>query len=111
MNYIYRRILGQSCKSLFFSDAPRPRNICLLSEEYPPETGWGGIATYNYNLAQGLAESGHRVIVISGCIDKPSTTTEDNVEVHRVKFLPREGWRKKLWARKALPAARDQIAF
>ena len=45
-----------------------PLNICLVSEEYPPDTGWGGIGTYTYNLARGLARIGHRVDVVAGAL-------------------------------------------
>ncbi len=103
MNYVYRRILGSSCKKYFHQTEDKPRNICLLTEEYPPETGWGGIATYGYNLAQGLAGAGHRVIVISGCVGKPSITVRDNVEVHTVKFEPKAGWKKRFWEKHIVP--------
>lgn len=99
MSYVYGRILGANCKRYFHQHEKRPRNICLLTEEYPPETGWGGIATYGYNLAQGLTAAGHRVLVISGCVDRPSITTEAGVEVHRVKFEPRAGWKQRFWDR------------
>ncbi|MBW7882238.1 MAG: glycosyltransferase family 4 protein [Caldilineaceae bacterium] len=39
--------------------------IILVSQEYPPETGWGGIGTYTYHLAHGLAAHGHQVRVLS----------------------------------------------
>ena len=39
--------------------------ICLISREYPPETGWGGIATFTRHLAHGLHELGHEVDVIA----------------------------------------------
>ncbi len=103
LDYVHRRILGSNCRAFFRQDKRGPRNICLLTEEYPPETGWGGIATYGYNLAQGLAAAGHRVFVISGCIDRPSITTHDGVEVHRVKFQPKEGWKKRFWEKRILP--------
>jgi glycosyltransferase involved in cell wall biosynthesis len=100
MSYVYGRILGTDCSRYFHPERKGPRNICLLTEEYPKETGWGGIATYNYNLAHGLAAAGHKVHVIAGCVDKPSTYVEganDNVTVHRVKFHPRKKRTQKLW--------------
>lgn len=106
MNYIYRRILGADCGPLFHQREQRPRTICLLTEEYPPETGWGGIATYGYNLAVGLSQAGHKVIVISGTVDRPSITHHDGVEVHRVKFEPKDGWKKRFWERRILPRLR-----
>src|SRR6476469_829553 len=59
--------------------------ICLVSQEYPPETGGGGIGTQTYLKAQGLAERGHTIHVVSASWD-----TEDreysvgNVHIHRV---------------------------
>lgn len=40
-------------------------NICLVSQEYPPETGWGGIGTYIWNLALALSREGHNVWVVA----------------------------------------------
>lgn len=61
--------------------------VCLLSREYPPETGWGGIGTYTYNLAHGLAELGHEVDVISMSTDCEKEYLDGGVHIHRV--LPR----------------------
>lgn len=60
-------------------------NICLISNEYPPETGFGGIGTYTYNLAHGLTNLGHKVTVIS--------TGEDNSQTddHGVKLIRLSG--------------------
>lgn len=43
--------------------------ICLVSEEFPPETGWGGIGTHTYNISLALAELGHDVCVLSKSVD------------------------------------------
>lgn len=51
--------------------------VCLISSEYPPETGGGGIGTYTHNLAHGLASDGHHVTVISRSITGIQTTTVD----------------------------------
>jgi glycosyltransferase involved in cell wall biosynthesis len=40
-------------------------NVLLVSQEYPPETGHGGIATHTHRKAHGLAALGHRVTVLS----------------------------------------------
>lgn len=40
-------------------------NIVLVSREYPPETGWGGIGTYTYHLAHGLLRANQQVKVLS----------------------------------------------
>jgi hypothetical protein len=39
--------------------------VCLISQEFPPHTNWGGIAVYNGMLAHELAQRGHEVLVIS----------------------------------------------
>jgi 1,4-alpha-glucan branching enzyme len=44
-------------------------NILLVSQEYPPETAHGGIATQTYSKALGLSELGHTVYVISHSTD------------------------------------------
>jgi glycosyltransferase involved in cell wall biosynthesis len=57
----------------------------LLSFEYPPETGFGGIGSYTYYHARALARLGHEVHVIAGLNEKsPLCTTErGGLTVHR----------------------------
>jgi len=59
-------------------------NICLVSREYPPDTGWGGIGTYTYHLAQGLAEKGHKVYVICQGFDKEKEYMDGKVHACRI---------------------------
>lgn len=40
--------------------------IALLSFEYPPETGFGGIGTYTWYHARALVKLGHEVHVVAG---------------------------------------------
>src|SRR5262245_23267346 len=62
--------------------------ICFVSQEYPEETGWGGIGTYTYELAHSLARMGQRVCVVSRTRGSERIEQEaDGVEVHRI--LPR----------------------
>jgi glycosyltransferase involved in cell wall biosynthesis len=58
--------------------------ICLISREYPPETGYGGIATFTRHLAHGLKEIGNDVVVISLAETTPKVVDDDGVTVHRV---------------------------
>ncbi len=62
-------------------------NIALLSYEYPPDTGFGGIGTYTWYHARALARLGHRVHVLAGQKEKcPLNTREhDGVLVHRYR--------------------------
>lgn len=68
--------------------------ICLVSREYPPETGFGGIGTYTYELAQGLAELGHEVHVIAKAVKEESDYKDQMVHVHRIKERMPWGLRK-----------------
>lgn len=43
----------------------RRLNVCLISREYPPDTAFGGIATFSRDTALMLQERGHRVTVFS----------------------------------------------
>lgn len=75
-------------------------NIAILSYEYPPDTGFGGIGTYSYYQARGLARLGHRVHVIAGSLEDGIHHHEhDGVQVTRIKH---EGWTHRL-----LGGARD----
>lgn len=58
--------------------------ICLISREYPPETGFGGIATFVRHLAHGLKEIGHEVEVVSLAKEHERRLEDDGVIVHRV---------------------------
>ncbi len=40
-------------------------NICIISQEFPPHTNWGGIAIYNSEFSNIYRELGHRITVIS----------------------------------------------
>ena len=69
-------------------------NICILSREYPPETNWGGIGTYTFHLATGLARAGHSVHVICQSLDIDKEYEDQGVRVHRVthkSFYPFKG--------------------
>ena len=55
--------------------------ICVISREYPPDTGWGGIGAYSYLHANTLAELGHDVEVIA--------LTAENVTVCRLPQMGR----------------------
>ena len=68
--------------------ARRPLNICLVSQEYPPDTARGGIGTQTWNKARTLAGLGHSVHVLScaaGDSTDWSTKAEDGVTVHRMR--------------------------
>lgn len=66
--------------------------IALLSYEYPPETGYGGIGTYTYYQAHALSRLGHEVHVFAGSPEPEfSTRMDGNVRVTRFhRYTPVE---------------------
>jgi len=62
--------------------------ICLVSQEYPPETARGGIGTQTWNKAHTLARLGHTVHVLS-CSRTSGlelrTEIEGGVTLHRMR--------------------------
>ena len=58
--------------------------VCLISREYPPETGFGGIATFVRHLAHGLKELGNEVEVVALAKETEKVVDDDGVRVHRV---------------------------
>lgn len=65
-------------------------HVCFISQEYPPDTGWGGIGTYTFEMAHGLANAGHRVTVITLAAGVEKIEKCDNLQIHRI--LPGLGW-------------------
>lgn len=61
--------------------------IALLSFEYPPETGFGGIGTYTWYQARALTKLGHDVHVLAGATDSTQLRIQeqDGVRVHRFR--------------------------
>ncbi len=59
--------------------------IALISFEYPPDTAYGGIATYAHQAATMLADRGHQVEVFAGSRHCAGTEVEGTVVVHRIR--------------------------
>ena len=61
--------------------------IALLSFEYPPETGFGGIGTYTWHHARALVKLGHEVHVLAGARNATALREgeHDGVRVHRFR--------------------------
>ena len=83
--------------------------ICLVAQEYPPETARGGIGSQTWNKAHALAELGHEVTVVSSSAEPaPGTRTlvEDGITVHRLQppgfafpvYEPHTFWVGYSWA-------------
>ena len=70
-----------------------PMRVCIVSQEFPPDTARGGIGSQNWNKAHALAERGHEVHVLSAAARPgPELVSEviDGVSVHRLRTPDRE---------------------
>lgn len=62
--------------------------VLLVSQEFPPDTHWGGIGTYMGVIARALSRADAEVHVLSVVQGQPRTTErrEDGVTVHRASL-------------------------
>ena len=58
--------------------------ICLVHEEYPEETNFGGIATYQKRLAEEYVKQGHSVYVIARGLKTNQHYVENGVDITRI---------------------------
>lgn len=80
--------------------------VVIISQEFPPDTNTGGIATFNFNLAQLLSQN-QKVIVITGNLSwkNSKTTLAKNIEIHQVGLCFQNKFLRKmfsLWPRKII---------
>lgn len=62
--------------------------ICFVSREYPPLSHTGGIGTYAYVAAEGLASRGHCVHVLCVGPEPANEISPGGVHVHRIRIHP-----------------------
>ncbi len=62
--------------------------IGLLSFEYPPETGFGGIGTYTWYQARALARLGHEVHVLAGATEPTPLQVQEHDGVTVFRYRP-----------------------
>jgi glycosyltransferase involved in cell wall biosynthesis len=84
-------------------------NICIVSREYPPETLWGGIGTFTYNLAHGLNNIGHKVHVVAFTLGEDSSSDDNGIDIHRISSPKSPFKGKTLWDH--VPTALSPFAF
>jgi len=60
-------------------------HIAFISYEYPPDTAFGGIATYVKQAASLLSGRGHAVEVFAGSETRTGTENENGILVHRIQ--------------------------
>jgi len=62
--------------------------IFLVHEEYPEETNFGGIATYQKNIAEQYVKEGNEVYVICRALEKDQEYVENGVNIKRI-YVPK----------------------
>lgn len=72
--------------------------IAFISYEYPPDTGFGGIATYVKQAVNMLSQRGHYIEVFAGSIEKDYIDQDNQVIIHRIKVNNRQDFRHKVGA-------------
>jgi len=77
---------------------PAPLRIAFISYEFPPETAFGGIATYTYQASKCMKLLGCDVEVFAGSLTQNSLaqTLPGGVVLHRIKGELRETFRARV---------------
>jgi glycogen synthase len=92
--------------------------IALISYEYPPETGFGGIGTYTHSHARALSRLGHEVHVFAGTqLAERHTYRDGSVTVTRhrnvgfvERLLPKLDRRGLYWFKNRLQNAANSFS-
>ncbi len=78
-------------------DPAKSLSVCFVSQEYPPETGWGGIGSYVYEMATALHKKGHMVVVLSRAVGQEYYRVQDGIHVYRVRIASPLSGTRLLW--------------
>jgi len=70
--------------------------IAFISYEYPPDTAYGGIATYVYQVSRLLCGKGHHVEVFTSSPTRCGTVVEDGILVHRIEEVDQQKFSKSI---------------
>lgn len=70
--------------------------IALISFEFPPETAYGGIASYMHENARMLAAGGHSVEVFCAGKSARSTTIHSTIQVHTIPDMDKDSFAESL---------------
>ncbi len=77
-------------------------HIVIANQWYPPESGWGGVAMYNYAVAHAYRELGHQVTIVASRANPtiPAENEESGIRIlrllihdaYRLRHLPGLGY-------------------
>jgi hypothetical protein len=61
-------------------------HIVLANQWYPPDSGWGGVAMWNYAMAHAYRDLGHHVTVVSSRRSSETPIEDDEwIRVYRLR--------------------------
>ena len=83
--------------------------ICLVHEEYPEETNFGGIATYQKTAAEELVKQGHIVYVIARGIYKNQRYKDNGVNIIRVNIKESNSYKQYILYRKKVASILEKM--
>ena len=83
--------------------------IALISFEYPPETAYGGIATYMAEISKMLSDNGHLVEVFCAGGSQKSNRVSENLMVHTIGDLDKDSFAVSLVP--LLMSRNDEVGF
>lgn len=71
-------------------------HLVLANQWYPPESGWGGVAMWNYTMAHAYLALGHQVTVIASRASAqiPAFMEIDRIRVRRLLVRDTYRWRR-----------------
>ena len=71
-------------------------HIVLANQWFPPESGWGGVAMWNYAIAHAVTEMGIQVTVIASRVSPglPAETLVNGIRVRRLLVRDLYRWRQ-----------------
>lgn len=70
--------------------------IAYISYEYPPDTAFGGIGTYVYQVAKMMCQRGHEIEVFCASLNRTITEVNEGITVHRVECTNRGVFNNKV---------------
>lgn len=84
-------------------------SVCLVSQEYPDETDYGGIATYMYYLSKALANCNNRVFVVCRSYTEDCAYQDNTIMIYRIRENDEYKYRHRVATMVAMLVKKEDI--
>ena len=84
-------------------------SVCLISQEYPDETDYGGIATYMYYLSNALVNCNNRVFVVCRSYIEDRVYQDNSITIYRICENDEYKYRQRVAAMVAMLVKKNDI--